>query len=177
MQCVEGIRVFAAFCIDILDRFFWVEVTIGYNNRGFTLVSLIPANIFAFKSVTLIPIIMWATGFLCLLNIGLAIFFRHNKRLEVSSYYAAFLIELALFITALLVLLGVISRSLIILPKGLPFNQGEIGATLAIGLGLFPAAYWHRTNVSELPKRITEDGKNMKSNVQVRNSIPGEWMN
>lgn len=120
---------------------------------------------------------MWTAGFLCLLNIGLAIFFRRNKRLEVSSYYAAFLIELALFITALLVLVGVISRSLILLPQGLPINQGEIGAALAIGLGLFPAAYWHRINVSELPKRITEDGKNMKGNVQVRNSIPGEWMN
>ena len=138
---------------------------------------LIPANIFTFKSVALIPIIMWTTGFLCLLNIGLAIFFRRNKRFEVSTYYVAFLFELALFITALLVLIGVISRSFILLPKGLPFNQGEIGATLAIGLGLFPAAYWHRTNVSELPKRITEDGKSMKGNVQVRNSVPGEWMN
>jgi hypothetical protein len=120
---------------------------------------------------------MWITGFLCLLNIALAIFFRRNKRLEVSTYYIACIIELALFITALLVVLGVIARSLFILPQGLPINQGEIGATLAVALGLFPAAYWHRINVSELPKRITDDGKNMKSTVKVRNSIPGEWMN
>jgi hypothetical protein len=120
---------------------------------------------------------MWITGFLCLLNIALAIFFRRNKRLEIGSYYAAFIIELALFITALLIVLQVIARSLFILPQGLPINQGEIGATLAVAIGLFPAAYWHRINVSELPKRITEDGKTMKSNVQVRNSMPGEWMN
>ena len=149
--------------------------------RGFALSPLIQAsiqaNIFTFQSTALIPLFMWITGFLCLLNIALAIFFRRNKRLEISSYYTACTIELALFITALLVVVGVISRSLFILPQGLPINQGEIGATLAIAIGLFPAAYWHRINVSELPKRITEDGKNMKSNVQVRNSMPGEWMN
>ncbi|GCF06601.1 hypothetical protein [Dictyobacter arantiisoli] len=142
----------------------------------FTVV-LIQGSLFAFKSIALIPVVLWVTGFLSLLNIALAIFYRRNKHLEITSYYVSFLIELALFIASLLVLLGVISRSLFYLPSGLPINQAEIGVALAIGLGLFPAAYWHRINVSELPKRITEDGKQMKSDVRVRNSLPGEWMN
>ena len=121
---------------------------------------------------------LWISGFLCLLNIGLAIFFRKNRRLEVLSYYAALIFQLALFIAALLAMLHVISGSFFRLPNKLPFNQAEIGAILAIGIGLFPAAYWHRINLSELPKRIAEDGKAMKeTNVRVRNSTPGEWMN
>ncbi|GCE17859.1 hypothetical protein [Dictyobacter kobayashii] len=135
----------------------------------------------SFKSTAAIPVVLWVTGFLCVLNVALAIFYRRNKRAEVVSYYAAFAFELVLFVAALLVLLHVISQSFFRLPAGLPINQGEIGIALAIGLGLFPAAYWHRINISELPKRITEDGKNMKNNqanVRVRDrSIPGEWMN
>lgn len=129
------------------------------------------------RSTQAIPAVLWITGFLCLLNIALAILFRKNKRSEVISYYVAFVFQFLLFIAALLTLLGVISGSFFTLPSGLPFNQAEIGVALAIGIGLFPAAYWHRINVSELPKRIAEDGKTMNNNVRVRNSLPGEWMN
>jgi predicted membrane channel-forming protein YqfA (hemolysin III family) len=129
------------------------------------------------RSTQAIPAVLWITGFLCLLNIALAILFRKNKRPEVISYYIAFVFQFLLFIAALLTLLGVISGSFFTLPGGLPFNQAEIGVALAIGIGLFPAAYWHRINVSELPKRIAEDGKTMNNNVRVRNSLPGEWMN
>lgn len=135
----------------------------------------------SFKSTAVTPVVLCVTGFLCLLNVALAVFYRRNKRIEVITYYAAFGFELILFVAALLVLLHVFSQSFFRLPAGLPINQGEIGVALAIGLGLFPAAYWHRINIAELPKRITEDGKNMKNNqanVRVRDrSIPGEWMN
>ncbi|GLV57360.1 hypothetical protein KDH_41960 [Dictyobacter sp. S3.2.2.5] len=135
----------------------------------------------SFKSTAVIPVVLCVTGFLCLINVGLAIFYRHNKRAEIITYYAAFAFELILFVAAFLVLLGVFSQSFFRLPAGLPINQGEIGVALAIGLGLFPAAYWHRINISELPKRITEDGQNLKNNqidVRIRDrSIPGEWMN
>jgi hypothetical protein len=129
------------------------------------------------RSTQVIPLALGVTGFLCLLNILLAIVFRSNRRKEIFSYYAAFACELIVFIVALLVLLGVIAGSLFRLPQGLPFNQAEIGVALAIGIGLFPAAYWHRINLSELPKRIAEDGKTMNDKVRVRDSMPGEWMN
>ncbi|GAC1356581.1 MAG: hypothetical protein NVS2B12_07670 [Ktedonobacteraceae bacterium] len=127
-----------------------------------------------------VPIALWLAGFLCLLNIALAIIFRKNPLLEVVSYFAAGGVELLIFVLALLVSLGVISKLPFYLPPSLPINQAEIAAALAIGIGLFPAAYWHRINVSELPKRIAEDGKTMKTHqesVHVRSGKPGEWMN
>jgi hypothetical protein len=139
--------------------------------------TLVLAGLPSVRSTQVVPLALGVAGFLCLLNVVLAIIFRNNKRGEVVSYYAALVLELLLFVAALLVLLGVISGSLFRLPQGLPFNQAEIGVALAIGIGLFPAAYWHRINVSDLPKRIAEDGKNMNDKVRVRNSLPGEWMN
>ncbi len=127
-----------------------------------------------------VPIALWLAGFLCLLNIVLAILFRKNPRLEVASYFAACGVEIVIFVLALLVYIGAISKLPFHLPPSLPINQAEIAAALAIGIGLFPAAYWHRINVSELPKRIAEDGKSMKSHqesVHVRTGKPGEWMN
>lgn len=127
-----------------------------------------------------VPIALWLAGFLCLLNIVLAILFRKNPRLEVVSYFAACGVELVILVLALLVHIGTISKLPFYLPPSLPINQAEIAAALAIGIGLFPAAYWHRINVSELPKRIAEDGKTMKSSkegVHVRTGKPGEWMN
>jgi hypothetical protein len=62
----------------------------------------------------------------------------------------------------------------------LPVDRAQVGAALAIGIGLFPAAYWHRINISDLPRRISEDAKAMNkrtAGVRVRNSEPGEWMN
>jgi fatty acid desaturase len=135
----------------------------------------LPANLVLIVSITL-----WVTGLLCLLNVALAIVFRKRKWREVVSYYTACIIELLVFVLALLFMIGVIKSAPFHLPPDLPFNQGEIAAALAIGIGLFPAAYWHRVNLSDLPERIAEDGRTMKEHragVSVHNSLPGEWMN
>lgn len=125
---------------------------------------------------------LWITGFLCLLNIGLALFFRQQKRKEIITYYLACGFELVIFVLALLILFDVITSANLPLhlPSGLPINLAELATALAIGIGLFPAAYWHRINLSDLPKRIAEDGKTFKANsagVRIRNSGPNEWMN
>jgi hypothetical protein len=123
---------------------------------------------------------VWITGFLFVLNIVLAIVFRARPRWEVISYYAVCAIELAIFVFALLIRLNVIAQIPYHLPPGLPVNATQLGAALAIGLGLFPAAYWHRINLSDLPKRIAEDANTMKGRdpgVRIRKSGPGEWMN
>ena len=123
---------------------------------------------------------LWITGFLCLLNIALAIFYRTRHKNEVISYWAACLLELAVFVFALLFCLGIITQSQIPypLPPGLSVNRAEIAAALAIGVGLFPAALWHGINLSELPKRIAEDGKTLKGQTGgVRVKRPEEWVN
>jgi hypothetical protein len=125
-------------------------------------------------------ITLWITGFLCLLNIALALLYRARKRKEVISYYAACLFELAVFAFALLFYLGLITQSQIPypLPPNLPVNRAEIAAGLAIGIGLFPAAFWHRTNLSELPSRIAADRNVLKqSSPGVHVKQPDEWMN
>jgi len=123
---------------------------------------------------------LWVTGFLCLLNIGLALFYRlHNKK-EVLSYYVACFLELAAFVFALLFCLGVITQSQIPypLPPGLSVNRAEIAVALTLGIGLFPAALWHGINLSELPKRIAADGKAMNLRAAgVRIKRPEEWVN
>jgi hypothetical protein len=149
-----------------------------HSTTGLTLAMVnIPVGPKAVMAVTL-----WITGFLCLLNIGLAIFFRQRSKKEMFSYSLACIFELAIFALALLIQFDVITTAQVPfhLPAGLPVNQAELAAALAIGLGLFPAAYWHRINLSELPKRIAEDGKTFKTNqpgVKIRNSGPNEWMN
>jgi hypothetical protein len=128
----------------------------------------------------IITLTLWITGFLCLLNIALAIIFRQKHLLEVLSYYLVCAIELAIFVFALLVFLGIVSWLPYHLPPGLPINRAQILAALAIGIGLFPAAYWHRVNVSDLPRRIAQDAKAVDERaaaVHVRRSGPGEWMN
>jgi hypothetical protein len=138
-------------------------------------VSTLPANL-----AVIVPLTLGITGFLCLLNILLAILFRKRHKKEVLTYYAAFAIELAIFVVTLLVYLGTISTTPFHLMHGLPFNQAEIGAALAIGIGLFPAAYWHRVNLSDLPSRIAQDGRTMKQQNAGRIhdiSQHGEWMN
>lgn len=123
---------------------------------------------------------LWITGFLCMLNIALAVIFRRKQMREVLSYYLACGIELVVFVVALLFHLGVISHVPYHLPSGLPIDRAQIGAALAIGIGLFPAAYWHRTNVSELPGRIAQDAKTVNERggaVHVRKGSPGEWLN
>jgi hypothetical protein len=121
---------------------------------------------------------LWITGFLFVLNIVLAIVFRKNSKRELLSYCAACVLELMLFGFALLYQLGTLSQIPYHLPPGLPFNSIQVGAALAFGLGLFPAAFWHRTNISDLPKRIAEDANTMKGQqAGVRIRKPGEWIN
>lgn len=128
----------------------------------------------------LISITVWLSLFLCLLNIALAIVFRKRRIWELLSYGVACIIELAVFVFALLLHLSLITKVPYHLPPGLPFDRAQIGAALTIGIGLFPAAYWHRINVSDLPKRIADDAKVIKDRdggVHVRSNVPGEWMN
>jgi len=153
-----------------------------------SLINVIPSITLAASNVRLIDgwvagivvLTLWVSGFLGLLNIALAIFFRKKQKREVLSYYAACGIEIAIFVFLLLVYLGIISHVPYRFPQGLPFGRAQIGAALAIGVGLFPAAYWHRINVSDLPGRIAQDAKVIKEReggVHVRKSRPGEWMN
>jgi hypothetical protein len=148
------------------------HITFGFSNLlGFG-VSVSPKQVMA--------ITLWMTGFLCLLNVALAVLYRARNRKEVISYYAACFFELAIFVFALLFFLGTITQSQIPypLPPGLPINRAEMAAALAVGIGLFPAALWHRINLAELPKRIAADGKTMKQSAAgVRIKQPEEWMN
>jgi hypothetical protein len=128
----------------------------------------------------LISITLWVSLFLCLLNIALAIVFRKKQIWELLSYGIACTIELAVFVFALLLHLSLITKVPYNLPPGLPFDRAQIGAALTIAVGLFPAAFWHRINVSDLPKRIADDAKVIKDRdggVRVRSDAPGEWMN
>ncbi len=130
------------------------------------------------QRIDVISLSLWITGFLCLLNVGLAVVFRKKRRGEILSYCLACAVELAVFAFAFILHLGLITKVPYHLPPGLPFNRAEIGATIAIGIGLFPAAYWHRSPISELPARIAEDAKVMKDrNGGVRIKAPGEWIN
>lgn len=120
------------------------------------------------------------TIFLCALNGLLARFYRKRRPAEIISYIVVGLIELALFAFTLLLRLGVLRHIPYHLPQGLPFNRAQIGATLTIAIGLFPAAYWHRTSLKQLRQRMARDAQAMqqrKGNVQVRGNAPGEWMN
>jgi amino acid transporter len=130
--------------------------------------------------VLIVSITLWVTSFLCLLNIALALVFRKRSKKEVLSYCVSFIVELSIFVVSLLFYLSVLTTMPFHLPPGLPINQADIAAALAIGIGLFPAGYWHRVNLSDLPERIAQDGKNMKTNgpsIRVNKGSPGEWMN
>jgi hypothetical protein len=118
------------------------------------------------------------TAFLFLLNLGLVIVFRKRKKTEVLSYIGAGLIELAVFCVVLLFHLGVLTSIPFHLPPGLSFNRAEIAAALALGIGLFPAAYWHRVSMAQLRARMEQDARLMKmrSDGGVRIKTPEEWM-
>lgn len=125
---------------------------------------------------------LWITGFLCLLNVAMALFFHRQRNKERLSYWLAFGFELAVFVFALLFQFDVITQQHIpfSLPPGLPVNRAEILGALSIGIGLFPAAYWHRINLKALPARIAEDGKTLKDGttaVRIRDGGPNGWMN
>jgi hypothetical protein len=143
-------------------------------------VAIVNIGGFSLRLDVLVSITIWIALFLCSLNIVLAIVFRRRRGWELLSYGVACIVELAIFVFALLYHLSLITMVPYHLPPGLPFDLAQIGAALTIAIGLFPAAYWHRINVSDLPKRIAEDAKVIKerdAGVRVRSGTPGEWMN
>ena len=96
------------------------------------------------------------------------------------SYIVVGVLELLIFAVTLSWRLGMLHSIPFHLPQHLPFNRAEIAGAVAIGIGLFPAAYWHRTSMAQLRTRMQQDAQAMKqreANVRVRNSVPGEWMN
>ncbi len=122
------------------------------------------------------------TAFLCILNVVFAFAFRKRRKSEVFSYITAGLIELLIFAAVLALHVGGFHHIPYRFPASLPVTRTEVGATLAVGLGLFPAAYWHRTSASQLRKRIAQDAKVLKEHereggVHVREQAPSEWMN
>ena len=120
------------------------------------------------------------TGLLCILNIAFAIVYRKRRTAELLSYIAAIVIEAGLFVFTLLLRLGILTHIPYHLPPHLPFNRAEIGAAIAIGIGLFPAAYWHRTTISQTRERMAKDAQVLKERdggVHIRSNAPGEWMN
>lgn len=120
------------------------------------------------------------TGLLCILNIAFAIVYRKRRTAELLSYIAAIVIEAGLFVFTLLLRLGILTHIPYHLPPHLPFNRAEIGAAIAIGVGLFPAAYWHRTTISQMRERMAKDAQVLKEQdggVHIRSNAPGEWMN
>jgi len=128
----------------------------------------------------LITITLVLTVFLLALNCFLAVFYRKRRAAEIVSYIVVGLIELGLFVFTLMLRLGILRHIPYHLPPHLPFNRAEIGATITIAIGLFPAAYWHRTSLSQLRQRMARDAQAMQqreAGVQVRSSAPGEWMN
>lgn len=129
---------------------------------------------------TLVTVTLWITGFLVLLNVACAIFFRKRRTLELFFYVAAALIEAGIFVFALLFRVGVLTHLPYHLPPGLPFDLAEIGAAIAVGIGLFPVSFWHRSSATQIRARIardTQDMQNHQANVRVRSNTPGEWMN
>ena len=128
----------------------------------------------------LIVVTLVLTIFLCALNGILAMIFRHRRATEIITYAVAGVIELGLFVFTLMVRIGILRHVPYHLPPGLPFNRAEIGATVTIAVGLFPAAYWHRTSVAQIRRRIAQDAQVMKQregSVHMRSNVPGEWMN
>jgi hypothetical protein len=129
---------------------------------------------------TLMVVVLFVSAFLFLLNLALAIVSRKRRPVVLLSFSAASLIELAIFIFVLLLQIGVLTHVPLTLPSGLPINRSEIGGTLALAIGLFPAAYWQRMSMSQLRQRMAEDAKvikNREGGVRIRSNAPGEWLN
>jgi hypothetical protein len=128
----------------------------------------------------LISLTLVITGFLCILNIAFAIIFRKRHLTEVLSYTAAGMLESGFFVFTLFLRLGILTHIPYHLPPHLPFNRAEMGAAISIGVGLFPAAYWHRTSISQVRERMAKDAQVLKERdggVHIRSNVPGEWMN
>lgn len=129
---------------------------------------------------TFTTVTLWITGFLVLLNVVCALVFRKRRPLEILFYVVAAFLELSIFVLALLFHLGVLTHVPYHLPPGLPFDQAEIGAAIAVGIGLFPVSFWHRTSATQIRARIAKDTQDMQQHqgtVRVRSHTPGEWMN
>jgi hypothetical protein len=130
------------------------------------------------KNVDVVGATLWLTGFLCVLNLGLAYIYRKKQVAERVSYFGVLSVELVIFMFALLLSLRVIGHIPFPLPPGLPFDRAEMGAAIAIAIGLFPATYWHRVSLSETRARIVQDAKTLKErNGGIRVKAPGEWIN
>jgi hypothetical protein len=147
-----------------------------------TLAASDAAHLSGFQTLTstLITVVLFVTAFLFLLNLGLAIVSRKRSAIVILTFSAASLIELAIFIFVLLLRIGVLTHVPLTLPSGLPFNRSELGATLSLAIGLFPAAYWQRMSMSQLRQRMADDAKvikNREGGVRVRSNAPGEWLN
>ena len=127
----------------------------------------------------LIALSLGITAFLCGLNIIFAVAFHKRHVRETLSYLVAGLLELVIFAVALALRLGILTSIPYHLPPGLPFNRSEIGAALAVGIGLLPAAYWHRTSATQLRVRMAEDAKVIKgqNGVHVHANTSEDWMN
>jgi hypothetical protein len=126
------------------------------------------------------PFTFAITGFLCILNLAFAYAFRKRRMPEILSYIVVGLLELAIFAFAMALYTGLLHSVPLHLPPHLQFNRAEIGAALAIGIGLLPAAYWHRTSAAQLRAKMAQDARVLKdrdSGVHVRSSAPGEWLN
>jgi hypothetical protein len=120
------------------------------------------------------------TASLCIANAVFAVIFRKRRVAEILSYIAASLVELIFFVFVLLLRLGILAHIPYHLPSNLPFTRTQIGVAVALGIGLFPAAYWHRTSVSQVRERMSHDAQVLKereSDVHVRSNAPGEWLN
>jgi hypothetical protein len=128
----------------------------------------------------LVTVMLFVAAFLFVLNLALAIAFRKRRALEIITYVVASLIELAIFVFVLLLQLGILTHVPLNLPPGLPIDRAEMGGTIALAIGLFPAAYWHRTTMSQLRQRMADDAKvikNREGGVRIRSNAPGEWLN
>lgn len=129
---------------------------------------------------TIVWISLVITGFLCILNFAFAYVFRKRTGREQASYIGVGVLELLIFVVTLTWRLGLLHSIPFHLPQHLPFNRAEIAGAVAIGVGLFPAAFWHRTSVSQLRAQMRQDAQMMKqreAGVRVRSNAPGEWMN
>ncbi|HET8844250.1 MAG TPA: hypothetical protein VFN35_22475 [Ktedonobacteraceae bacterium] len=129
---------------------------------------------------TLVTVTLIVTGFLFILNATFAIIFRKRRAIELLSYIGAAVIQLAIFAFLLALRVGILTHVPFNLPPGLPVNSAELGSTVALAIGLFPAAYWHRVSMSQLRQRMAEDAKvikNREGGVRIRSNAPGEWLN
>ena len=117
-----------------------------------------------------------ATICLCLLNVTFAAIFRRRSKHEILSYIVVGIIELAFFSFVLILRLGILHSIPLRFPAHSPVTRTELGAALAIGIGLFPAAYWHRTSAAQIRAKIAADAKVIKEQdggVHVRSHVPG----